>query len=69
MSLTGKPITQITEADLLALIADKEAEGKTIEYKRDRVGTGDGDKKKTPLRCVIFCEYGWRTHHLWHGRR
>jgi hypothetical protein len=35
MGLSNKPLSEITEHDLLALIADKEPEGKTIDYKRD----------------------------------
>jgi Putative DNA-binding domain len=31
---------------LLSLIADKEAEGKTLDYKRDTVGKGDNDKRE-----------------------
>jgi predicted HTH transcriptional regulator len=46
MSLATKPTSQITEVDLEALITDKEAEGKTIDYKRDRLGQSDGDKKE-----------------------
>jgi hypothetical protein len=44
MSLFDKPITQITEQDLQALINDKEAEHKTVDYKRDAVGSSDSDK-------------------------
>ena len=46
MLLTGKPASQITESDLLALIADREPEGKMIDYKRDRLGQTDADKKE-----------------------
>jgi hypothetical protein len=46
MSISTKPVSQITEADLLALITDKEAEGKTIDYKRDQVGRTDGDRRE-----------------------
>jgi hypothetical protein len=41
-----KPLVQCKEDDLLALIADGQLEGKTIEYKRDQVGRGDPDKKE-----------------------
>jgi hypothetical protein len=34
MNLFDKPLERITEADLLTLIADKDAERKVIEYKR-----------------------------------
>jgi|SRR5712664_590986 len=46
MSLFDKPTTQITERDLQALISDKEAEHKTVDYKRDAVGSSDSDKKE-----------------------
>src|SRR5437899_4282702 len=46
MSLTGKLISQIRESDLITLIDDGEPEGKMIDYKRDRVGQADGDKKE-----------------------
>jgi hypothetical protein len=46
MSLFDHPVTQITEQDLQALIIDKEAEHKTIDYKRDAVGSSDSDKKE-----------------------
>jgi hypothetical protein len=46
MPLSSKVCSQITEADLLALIDDKEAESKTIDYKRTAVEKGDLEKKK-----------------------
>jgi hypothetical protein len=46
MALPDKPPLQITEADLLALIADKEPEGKTLDYKRDLIGKSDTEKKE-----------------------
>jgi hypothetical protein len=46
MAPLNKPTAQICEADLLALISDKEAEGKTLEYKRDQPGQADTDKKE-----------------------
>ena len=46
MGVSDKPVSQITESDLLALIAEKEAEGKTLDYKRDSIGKGDNDKKE-----------------------
>lgn len=38
MGLSDKPLLQLAESDLRGLIADKEAEGKTLDYKRDPVG-------------------------------
>src|SRR5271166_1800073 len=46
MPLLNKSPSQITENDLLALVAHKEAEGKTLEYKRDTVGNGDSERKE-----------------------
>ena len=46
MGLSDKPLSQLTENDLFALVADKEAEGKTLDYKRDSVGKGDTEKKE-----------------------
>src|SRR6266851_8623661 len=46
MSFDTKSITAVTEADLLSLISSQVAEGKTIDYKRDKVGNGDTDKKE-----------------------
>src|SRR3981081_362951 len=46
MSPFDKAITQITEQDLQTLISDKEAEHKTVDYKRDAVGSSDSDKKE-----------------------
>jgi hypothetical protein len=42
----NKPLFQCTEDDLLALIADGELEGKTIDYKRDQVGRSDPEKRE-----------------------
>lgn len=36
----------ITEADLQALVADRETEGKTLDYKRDLVGQSDAERKE-----------------------
>jgi hypothetical protein len=44
MSLFEKPLASITEEDLASLIG--EVEGKTIDFKRDRVGATDGDRKE-----------------------
>jgi hypothetical protein len=46
MSLSHKLLSQVNETDLLNLIADGELEGKAIDYKRDRVGKTDTDKKE-----------------------
>ncbi len=46
MAFSGKTLAQITEADLQRLIVDAEMEGKTLEYKRQQVGTSDSDKKE-----------------------
>jgi hypothetical protein len=46
MGLFDKPVLQLAESDLHALIADKEAEGKTLDYKRDPVGQRDADRKE-----------------------
>ena len=46
MPLVAKPVSRLTEADLLALISDKEPEGKTLEYKRELPGKADGDRKE-----------------------
>lgn len=41
-----KQLKDIAETDLLALIGNKMAEGRTIEYKRALPGGSDGDKKE-----------------------
>jgi hypothetical protein len=41
-----KSLNDITESDVLALMANGVAEGRTIEYKRDLPGNSDGDKKE-----------------------
>ncbi len=46
MAFGNKQPSQLTEADLLALITGGEMEGKSIDYKRDRVGASDGDRKE-----------------------
>jgi hypothetical protein len=46
MSLYDKPLSQITENDLIELVTNKEAEAKTIEYKRETYGKSDTDKKE-----------------------
>jgi hypothetical protein len=42
----NKSIGEITEQDLQTLIAQKEVEGKTIEYKQELPGNTDADKKE-----------------------
>jgi predicted HTH transcriptional regulator len=46
MTLSNKPLAQITERDLLQLIEDKASESKTIEYKGDLVASSDSEKKE-----------------------
>jgi len=46
VALSNKSVLSLTENDLLALIADKEPEGKTLDYKRDLVPIGDKEKKE-----------------------
>jgi hypothetical protein len=46
MGLSDKPVSQLTETDLLTLIADKATEAKTHDYKRDSVGKGDSERKE-----------------------
>jgi hypothetical protein len=45
MPFADKPPTQLTEADLVDLIGI-EPEGKSLDYKRDSVGSTDADKKE-----------------------
>jgi len=45
MPFSNKNPNQITEADLVALIG-AEPESKFLDYKRDIVGNGDGDRKE-----------------------
>jgi hypothetical protein len=44
--MINKSIGEITEQDLQTLIAQKEVEGKTIEYKQELPGNTDADKKE-----------------------
>lgn len=46
MAFGAKSLEQITEADLVGLIENGETESKTIEYKRDRIGASDGERKE-----------------------
>jgi predicted HTH transcriptional regulator len=45
MPFADKPPTQLTESDLAGLIGI-EPEGKSVDYKRDSVGSTDADKKE-----------------------
>ncbi len=51
-------LNAITEADLLALISNGVAEGRTIDYKRDMPGNGDGDKKEFLADVSSFANSG-----------
>lgn len=46
MSLVGKSLDQITEADLQGLVDNKTSEDKSLEYKRDLPNNTDDAKKK-----------------------
>src|ERR1700676_2776234 len=46
MPLLHKTIESFNESDLLALIANAVPEGKGIDYKRDQIGSSDGDKRE-----------------------
>jgi Putative DNA-binding domain len=46
MGLFEKPLKQLGESDLLALITDRESEGKTLDYKRSLPGQSDGERKE-----------------------
>ena len=46
MPLFNKVLSQITEADLLALIHDEESESKTIDYKRKIIDKSDLERKE-----------------------
>lgn len=46
MSLDAKPLTAITEKDLLELVANAAQEGKTLEFKRNLPGPRDADRKE-----------------------
>lgn len=45
-SMILRAVNDITENDLLALISDGVAEGRSIDYKRELPGNSDGDKKE-----------------------
>src|SRR6266511_6012753 len=46
MSIANKPISSITEGDLLDLIVNQVSEGKMIDYKLTLPGNSDDDKKE-----------------------
>jgi hypothetical protein len=46
MPLFDKPFDDLDESHLARLVADRESESKTIDFKRDLVGHSDGDKKE-----------------------
>lgn len=46
MALFDKPLSRLEEQELLTLIENKEPEGRTLDYKRDAVGSGDSEKKE-----------------------
>jgi predicted HTH transcriptional regulator len=58
MSLTDKPLDQVTEADLQQLKEDKVAERKNIEYKESSVGTSDRAKREFLADVSSFANAG-----------
>jgi predicted HTH transcriptional regulator len=46
MLLFEKPLHALNEADLVALVHEREPEGKTLDYKPDAVGRTDEAKKE-----------------------
>lgn len=53
-----KELNEIAEADLVALISNGVAEGRTIDYKRDMPGNSDGDKKEFLADASSFANSG-----------
>ncbi len=53
-----RPLNDITEADLAALIANGVAEGRTIDYKRSLPGNTDADKKEFLADTSSFANSG-----------
>jgi hypothetical protein len=53
-----KQLAEIAEADLLALISNGVAEGRTIDYKRDMPGNSEGDKKEFLADVSSFANAG-----------
>lgn len=58
-----KPLEQLTETDLQALVADKYAERRTIEYKESLHEHSDGEEG-VPRGRVLVCKRKWRAHPL-----
>jgi predicted HTH transcriptional regulator len=46
MAIANKPLSSITESDLLDLIANQVAEGKMIDYKLTLPGNSDDEKRE-----------------------
>lgn len=53
-----KPLEQIDETDLLALINNGVSEGRTIDYKRELPGNSDGEKKEFLADVSSFANSG-----------
>lgn len=53
-----KPLNIVTEEDLVSLITNGVAEGRTIDYKRDLPGNSDGDKKELLADVSSFANTG-----------
>ena len=66
MGLFEKSST-ITEADLQALVADRETEGKTLDYKRDLVGQSDPERKEFLYDASSFANTLGGDLVFWHG--
>jgi predicted HTH transcriptional regulator len=58
MALFHKTLSRITEQDLLALISDKEPEGKTLDYKEMSVGRTDRERKEFLYDISSFANAG-----------
>ena len=58
MPLENKPIDSVEEADLLSLVENKVAEGKSIEYKRAVPGNSDSDKREFLADLSSFANAG-----------
>jgi predicted HTH transcriptional regulator len=53
-----KPLNEISDVDLQALIANGVAEGRTIDYKRQMPGNSDGDKREFLADASSFANTG-----------
>lgn len=53
-----KPLNEISDGDLQALIANGVAEGRTIDYKRQMPGNSDGDKREFLADASSFANTG-----------